>query len=265
MDVNNKVVWVTGASSGIGEAICKAFAKLNCKLVLSARRENELQRVKSELGLDENEVMILPMDLEKVDDANDWVSQIVKKFGSIDLLVNNGGISQVSLVEETTEAVERKIMEVNYFGNVKLAKVVAEQMKKQGSGKIVVTTSILGKFSLPFHSTYAASKHALYGFYDSFRLELKKYGVSILLIAPGFINTNVAVNSVTGDGSLLEKDSPAQMNGMKTNVFAKKVIAAIKQDKNHKYIGSKEILAVPFKLIFPNLFYWLMLKMSKGK
>lgn len=265
MNLTDKVVWVTGASSGIGEAICYELMKYNCKVVLSARRESELLRVKAAMRISEENVLILPIDLEKSKEAESWTNKVMERFGRIDVLINNGGISQKSLVEETTEEVERKVMEINYFGNVLLAKAVSKIMKKQQSGKIVVTTSILGKFGLPFHSTYAAAKHALYGFYDSFRLELKKDNVSILLVSPGFINTNVAVNSITGDGTTLNEDSPAQINGMKTNVFAQKLIRAIKSDRNHIYIGSKELLSIPFKTFFPNLFYSIMLKLSKGK
>jgi short-subunit dehydrogenase len=265
MNLTNKVVWVTGASSGIGEAICYELMKYNCKVVLSARRESELLRVKNEMKISEEKVLILPIDLEKSKEVESWTTKVIEKFGGIDVLINNGGISQKSLVEETTEEVERKVMEINYFGNVALAKAVSKIMKQQQSGKIVVTTSILGKFGLSFHSTYAASKHALYGFYESFRLELKENNVSVLLVSPGFINTKAAINSITGDGSISNEDSPAQINGMKTNVFARKLVGAIKNDRNHIYIGSKELLSIPFKTFFPNLFYSIMLKLSKGK
>lgn len=265
MDLTNKVVWVTGASSGIGEAICYELVKYSCKIVLSSRREEELLRVKKAMNLADENVLVLPIDLEKCDLANDWARQIIEKFGRIDVLINNGGISQKSFADETTEEVERKVMEINYFGNVAIAKAVIPYMKKQQSGKIVVTTSILGKFGLPFHSTYAASKHALYGFYDSYRLEIKKDNIGVLLVAPGFINTNVAVNAITGDGSQLNEDSSAQINGMKTPVFAKKLIRAIKNDRKHIYIGNKELLSIPFKTMLPNLFYSIMLKLSKGK
>jgi short-subunit dehydrogenase len=265
MNLTNKVVWVTGASSGIGEAICHELMKYKCKIILSARRESELLRVKKDMKINDENVLVLPIDLEKSKEVENWTAKVIEKFGRIDVLVNNGGISQKSLVEETTEEVERKVMEINYFGNVALAKAVSKIMKKQQSGKIVVTTSILGKFGLSFHSTYAASKHALYGFYDSFRMELKKDSVSVLLVSPGFINTKAAINSITGDGSISNEDSPAQINGMKTNVFARKLVGAIKNDRNHIYIGSKELLSIPFKTFFPNLFYSIMLKLSKGK
>lgn len=265
MELKNKVVWITGASSGIGEGLCYAFAKEGCKLVLSARRLYELERVKEHTKLTDEDVLLLPIDLEDNQEASKWVEQVVQKFGRIDVLINNGGLSQKGTAMLTTTEVERKIMEINYFGNIALTKAVIPVMQQQKTGSIVVTTSILGKFGLPFHTTYAASKHALYGYYDSLRMELKPLNIKILLVAPGFINTQASVNSLNSDGTLSNQDSSAQINGMKTDVFAKKLISALKRNKNHVYIGSKELLAIPFKTLLPNLFYNIMDKMSKGK
>ncbi len=265
MNLTNKVIWITGASSGIGEALAKLLAKEQCKLVLSARRTEELERVKKETGLSDDNVLILPIDLEQYQLTVEWTQQVIAKFNRIDVLINNGGISQEGYAMETSAAVEQKIMNINYFGNVALSKAVAPIMQQQKSGKIAVVTSIIGKFGLANLSTYAASKHALYGFYDSFRMELKDDNVAVLIVSPGFVNTNVTLNAVTGDGSAYNKNSPAQENGMDTTVFAKKFVNAIKSNKNHKYIGSKELLTVPFKTFFPNTFYNLMHKMSKKK
>ncbi len=265
MDLSGKVVWITGASSGIGEAIAYKLAKENCKIILSARRIEELNRVKENTKLGDEDILVLPIDLEKHQNASDWTQKVIDKFKRIDILINNGGISQESFALNTTESVEQKIMNINYFGNVALSKAVAPIMQQQQSGKIAVITSIIGKFGLPRLSTYAASKHALYGFYDSFRLELKSDNIAVLLVSPGFINTNVTLNAVTGDGSSFNKNSPAQENGMKTTVFANKFVSALKSNSNHKYIGNKELLSIPFKTFFPNLFYSIMLKMSNNK
>lgn len=265
MILSGKVVWLTGASSGIGEAIAYALAKEGCKIILSARRIAELERVRKNINLPDENILILPIDLENYKEVNGWVKKVMDKFNRIDVLINNGGISQEGSVLTTTAEVEQKIMNVNYFGNVALAKAVVPIMQQQKSGRIVVTTSIIGKFGLPNLSTYAASKHALYGFYDSFRLELKADNVSVLLVSPGFINTNVTLNAITADGSKHNKNSPAQENGMKTDVFAKKFIKALKSNKNHQYIGKKELLSIPFKTLFPNLFYNIMFKMNEKK
>lgn len=265
MDIENKVIWVTGASSGIGEALVYELAKRNCKLILSARREEELQRVKKNTNLPDEQVLVLPIDLEHFKDAQTWVNKAIEKFTTIDILINNGGISQKSLAMETTEAVEQKFWNINYFGNVALTKVVLPLMQQKQHGKVVVITSILGKFGLPQLSTYAATKHALYGFYESLRLELVKDNVSVLLAAPGFINTQVAVNAIDGKGNITNENSDAQLNGMKPDVFAKNLVNAILKDKQHVYIGKKELLTIPFKSLFPKLFYKIMLKLSNKK
>jgi len=262
MNLVNKVIWITGASSGIGEAIVYALAKENCKLVISARRINELNRVKANTNLSEENILVLPIDLEQHQNAKDWTKKVIDKFSRIDILINNGGISQEGFALNTSTEVEQKIMNINYFGNVALSKAAAPIMQQQQSGKIAVITSIAGKFGQAGLSSYSASKHALYGFYDSFRLELKKDNVSVLLVSPGFINTNVTLNAVTGDGSSFNQNSPAQENGMKTDVFANKFLRTLKSNSSHKYIGSKELLAIPFKTFFPNLFYNLIYKMS---
>ena len=265
MNLSGKVVWITGASSGIGEAITYALAKEGCKLVISARRLEELNRVRESTKMTNENILVLPIDLEQHHNTEEWVKIVMEKFKRIDLLINNGGISQKSFALDTTEAVEKKIMNINYFGNVVLSKSVARIMQQQKSGKIVVIASIIGKFGLPDLSTYSASKHALYGFYDSFRLELKDDNINVLIVSPGFINTNVAINAIKGDGGLVNENSPAMTNGMKTDVFAKKFLTVLTSNKNHKYIGKKEIFAVPFKMLFPNIFYNLMYKISKKK
>jgi len=265
MNLMGKVIWITGASSGIGEAIAQELIKEGCKLILSARRLEELNRVRNNIKLADKDILVLPIDLEQHQQVDDWVTKVMDKFNQIDILINNGGISQKSSALATNTAVERKIMDINYFGNVALAKAVARIMIQQKSGKIAVISSIIGKFGLPDLSTYSASKHALYGFYDSFRMELKDANINILIVSPGFINTNVAINSIKGDGNLVNENSPAMEKGMKTNVFAKKFIQTLKSNTNHKFIGKNEILAVPFKVVFPSIFYKLVLKLSKKK
>jgi len=185
MNLSDKVVWVTGASSGIGEAISYALAKEGCKLIISSRRVEELNRVRKNIKLSDDKILVLPIDLEQHQHVDEWVKAVKNKFNQIDILINNGGISQKSFALDTDQNVERKIMDINYFGNVALSKAVSRVMQKQQSGKIAVITSIIGKFGLPDLTTYSASKHALYGFYDSFRLELKEDNIKVLIVSPG--------------------------------------------------------------------------------
>ena len=184
----NKVIWITGASSGIGEALAKAFAIEGAKLVLSARREGELQRVKNALKLKNDDVMILPLDLSDTSKIDELTNQVIAQFGRIDILVNNGGISQRSFTKNTPLEIDRKIMEINFFGTVAITNSVLPYMLKQQSGHIVTTSSIAGKFGFYYRSAYSASKHALHGFFESLRMEVYKDNVNVLLVCPGTVS-----------------------------------------------------------------------------
>ena len=258
MDKSQPVIWITGASSGIGEGLALEYNRLgHAKLILSARRKEELERVAAKCT--QVEVKIFPIDLEQHHNAAQWVQELMESEGRIDLLINNGGIGQLGNSLDTLETVERKIMEINYFGNVALSKEVAKAMIAKGlSCKIAITTSILGQFSQPRLATYAASKHALYGYYEGFREEVRHNGIKIIILSPGFVNTQVTLKSLDNEGKALNKNSPAQEKGMRTDVFARKAIKAINSGKDHVYIGSFEIFATYFKNILPTLFYALM-------
>ena len=252
------VIWITGASSGIGEGIALEYNRLGgVQLVLSARRREELLRVAAMCN--RVKTRILPIDLEQHKEAENWVQDIMNHEGRVDVLINNGGIGQLGNAIDTQYEVERKIMEINYFGNVALSKEVTKAMiSVQKPCTIVVTTSILGKFSQPRLATYAASKHALYGFYEGFREEVRPHQIKVVLLSPGFINTQVTLKSLDSKGNALNKNSPAQEKGMLTEVFARKAIRAIAAGKEHKYIGGFEIGAAYVKTWAPSLFYFLM-------
>src|SRR3954471_12704788 len=159
---HNKVVWITGASSGIGEALAKTFSKKGAKLVLSSRRIEELERVKKALNISEDRIFILPLDLTTTTHIDSLTQQVIQRFGQIDILVNNGGISQRSLTKDAPIDIDRKIMEVNFFGTVALTKSVLPYFLKQQAGQFIIISSISGKFGFYFRSAYSASKHALH-------------------------------------------------------------------------------------------------------
>lgn len=252
-DFTNKTVWITGASSGIGEALVHAFDKSKANIVISSRRADELEKVKNNCS-DKNRIFVLPLDLEKSDEFNSLTQKVIEKFGRIDILVNNGGISQRANAIETSLETDRKIMEVNFFGNIAIVKAVLPQMKKQGGGKIVVMSSIAGKFGFYLRSTYSASKHALHGFYESLRLEEEKNGISVLMVCPGKIKTDISLNALTGSGGSHNKMDSSQQNGMPAEDCAEKIIVAIEKNKEEVLIGRKEIKAVNLKRLFPKLF-----------
>ncbi len=248
---NNQVVWITGASSGIGEATAYAFAKAGAKLVLSARRIEELNRVKN--NIDETNVLVLPMDMENLADLPSKVEEVLARFGRIDILFNNAGISQRSSVEETEMEVYHKIMNLNFFGVVALTKAVLPQMRNQKSGVIVTTSSLSGKLSTPMRSGYCASKHALHGFFDALRAEVYRDNIQITLICPGYIQTNISYNAVSGDGTKFGKLDNNQANGMAVETCAEKILDAVYRQKEEVYMGGKEVLGVYLKRFFPRL------------
>lgn len=258
--MNNKIIWITGASSGIGEALVHEVAKNDCKLIISARRENELARVKKEAGLRDDNCHILPMDLENYKDMPSLVQKAVSHYGRVDILVNNAGLSQRSLIIDTDISVDEKLMRVNYLGTVALSKAVLPSFIKQKSGHFVTVTSIMGRFGSPYRSGYCGAKHALHGFFDVMRMEHEKDGVSVSLICPGFVQTNVSVNALTGDGSKLNAMDAGTQNGLSPQVCAKRILKAVKKKKFEVYIGQGEIKGVYMKRFFPKLLHRLVLR-----
>ena len=200
MNINNKVIWITGASSGIGKGLALELSKRNCKLILSARRQDVLENVKNASHNSEN-IFILPFDLGTIEDMPKVVEKALTFFGRIDILINNGGISQRSLIAETNIEVDRQLMEVDYLGTVALSKAILPYFIKQQSGHYVTVTSVMGKFGSPYRSGYCGAKHALHGFFDVIRMEHEKDHIKVTLICPGFVNTDVAKNALTGEAS----------------------------------------------------------------
>lgn len=261
--IKNKIIWITGASSGIGEALAYACANEGAKIVISARRENELKRVADNCKTDPKNVLILPIDLEKTENIQTKVDLVLEKFGQIDILVNNSGLGHRTKAVNTSTEIDRKVMEVNFFGTINLTKAVVKQMQKQKQGKIVVISSIMGKYGMPLYSTYSASKHALYGYFESLRQELFKDNIKVLIVSPGFINTDVSTKLLKEDGTEYGIKSDAQEKGMKASDCANGILKAIKSNKDHIFVGGYEIFSVYVKQYFPKIFYKLMRKMTK--
>ena len=256
--LDNKVVWITGASSGIGEALAYEMAKHGTRLILSARRKEELERVKGNcIPAGQANIHVLPFDLTKTETLKLATEAAIQVFGHIDILVNNGGISQRSFAKDTLIDVDKRIMDVNYFGAVALTKNILPHFLKRKSGHLVTVSSVTGIFGTPYRSGYAASKHALHGFFDSLRAELwkdVKDEITVTMICPGFIHTPITLSAVTGDGSPLGKMDDAQYKGKPADWCARKIIQAIEKRKNEVYIGGIETLGVRFKRLFPNWF-----------
>lgn len=253
MSLQKNTIWITGASSGIGEALAYEFNKKGAHLILSARRVEELERVKAACENAEETVKILPLDLADPDSMHAKTAEAIELFGSVDMLINNGGISQRAYAVEAGMETIRKVMEVNFFGTVALTKAVLPSMIEQKSGHIVVISSVMGKIGTKHRSAYAASKHALHGWFDCLRQEMYEHNIDVTLVCPGFVKTNVTVNALTADGDRYNQMDKAQANAMSAGEFAKKLIPKLARKKDEVYIGGSEVLAVYLKRLAPGL------------
>ncbi len=262
MKYTNQVVWITGASSGIGEAMALEFAKEKAKLVLSARRAEVLQEVATKCEALGSECLVLPMDVTNYEDLEINVNVVLQKFKQIDVLINNAGISQRGLTLETDFEVDRKIMEINYFGNIALTKAVLPQMLKQGNGQIVPISSMTGLFGFPQRSAYCASKHALHGFYETMQVEHYNDNLKINIICPGRIKTDISVNSLNKDGSKYGKMDSGQAKGISAEKCARKIMNAMKRNKRLTVVGGSETIMVKLRKYVPSLFFKIASRIS---
>lgn len=247
----NRVVWVTGASSGIGAATAKAFANEGAFVVLSARRREPLEQLAQEIGAER--CLVLPLDVTNKEARDAAVHQAAAWKGRVHVLVNNAGVSQRSRALDTTEEASRAIMDVNFFAQVELSRAVLPEMIQTMNGQIVVVSSVTGHVGTPMRSTYAASKHALEGYFDSLRAELHGTGVDITMIAPGFIATNITQAAITADGSPLGKMEKDTEGGMDPEVCAQQIVHATAKRKREALIGGKEVYSVYLKRWLPGL------------
>jgi short-subunit dehydrogenase len=262
MHFKGSVVWITGASSGIGEALAYAFAREGATLLLSARRVAELERVRSACGLPEGQVHLAPLDLADTSGVQALADHWAQRLGRIDLLINNGGISQRALAAETPLELDRRIMEINYFGQIALTKAVLPHMLRQGSGHLVAVSSISGKFGFPLRSAYAASKHAIHGFFETLLLELAGTGIAVTVVNPGRIRTDISLHALLPDGSPQGAMDPGLAKGMSAEACAAQIVKAIRRRRPEVNIGGAELVMVYLKRFLPGLFRRLARRVS---
>lgn len=255
----NKTVWITGASSGIGEALAYAFIRKNAKIYISARNKEKLNDVYNNcLAIDNNaRCTIIPLDITNSENIQIAVKEVFLTTNKLDYLINNAGTSQRSFAINTPVEIDRQIMELNFFGTVTLTKEVLVRMIHSGGGTIAVTSSIVGKFGFPMRTAYAASKHALQGYFESLRTEVAKQNVNINIIIPGRIKTNVSVNAITENGNPYGKMDTGQEKGMSPEQCAKKILKGIQYNKKEILVGKNELLMVYIRRLFPFLYYKL--------
>jgi dehydrogenase/reductase SDR family member 7B len=256
----DKIIWITGASSGIGEALTKKLASWDATLIISSNRPDELERVRKECGAKEEKVVILPIDLSIPDQVDKTAEKALKLFGKIDFLFNNGGISQRSLATETSIETDRKIMEINYFSGIILTKKLLPSMIQRGFGHIIATSSLTGKFGLPYRSAYAASKHAVQGYYESVWMEFHNKGIRTTVVFPGAVKTNISIEAIGPGGIAHGKMDDIQAKGISPEKCALDILKGVRKNKREIFTGSKELRGVYIKRFFPGLFYKLIVK-----
>lgn len=249
----NSVVWITGASSGIGEACAYEYARLGAQLILTSSSHQHLEPVGEKCREMGAEVCLLPYDFLHLESIESLVQKAWSIFGHIDVLYCNAGVSQRSYVEESSLEVIRKIMEINYFAPVALAKYALPLMLEAGGGKIAVTSSIAGYFGFPLRCAYSSSKFALYGFFESLQAEYGHKGISVTMVCPGRIKTNISYNALDANGNKHSKMDAGQANGMAPELAAKKIVRAINKGKREVLVGGKEVIMVYIKRFFPGL------------
>lgn len=253
MYFKDKVVWVTGASSGIGKSLAFALSDHGAKVIISSRNIEKLKKVKLQCK-DPEKIKILKVDLDDYLNLNKLVQNAISLFGTIDILINNGGISQRSLAIDTDITIDTRIFKTNYFGTVALTKALLPYFVARKNGHIVVVTSVVGKIGTPLRSSYAASKHALHGFFDSLRSEVYNDNIAVTLICPGYVNTNVSINALTADGTPQNTMDKATAGGLSPEYVAERMLKVIMKKKQEVVIGGKlELLAVYMKRFFPRI------------
>jgi len=257
-----KVVWVIGASSGIGKAFVQHYNREGYFVILSSRKLDDLNAVVSDLKFPEM-TYVQMLDLQKSDSFDQITKNLIGKFQKIDVLVNNGSISQRGEASETDIQVDRQIMEINYFGNIALTKAVLPFMQSQKSGQIIVTSSIAGKFGFFLRSAYSASKHALQGFYESLLLEEEKNNIKVTIAYPGKINTPISMSALTSTGKKHGVMDHNQEAGMSAEECVSKIIKAAKKGRKSVVVGGKETYAVYIKRYLPSLF-WRIINNQKA-
>ncbi len=247
-----KTVWITGASSGIGEALAIEWSRRGARVILSARTVAELERVRS-LCTNPSAHLVKPLDLTDGNAIREVAADVLRETGAVDVLVHSGGVSQRSFAAETDLSVDRAIMELNYFGTIALTKAVLPSMLARRAGTIVPISSVIGYVGIPTRTAYAASKHALHGFFEALRAETAKEGIRVTMVVPGYIRTNVSQNALKADGSRYGVMDETHVKAMRPELAAVKIVDAVERGAAEVRVGGKETYAILLRRLLPGL------------
>lgn len=252
MRFQNQTIWITGASSGIGASLAKAFSKEGASLILSGRRMEALEEVAKACA--PAKCLILPFEATDFEALPDMISQAWDWQGHVDMLINNAGVSQRARAVDTEMSTYRQLFEIDVFAPIALTKEILPKMLARGRGHIATVSSVAGKIGAPGRTGYCAAKHALQGFFDALRAENARLGLRVTLITPGFIRTNIAKNALTGDGSKRGKSDSNIEAGMDPDKAAQVILNGMATGKEEIPVGEgREMFALKLKRFAPAL------------
>ena len=252
MHFKDKVVWITGASSGIGKELAIQLFNLGATLILTARSEEKLMALQKIVSVEK--VHVLPFDLFDIDGIAQLTERVIAIEGRVDCVIQCAGISQRSIATATNFAVYTKLMTINYFAPVAITQAILPHFKKNNSGNLVVISSIAGLIGFPLRSGYAASKHAVKGYFETLQTELYGTSISVSIVYPGRIDTAISKNAITGDGSNAGVEDANNKVGMSVSKCVSQLIKGLKANKRAIYIGAPERLLLWIWWFFPSLY-----------
>jgi short-subunit dehydrogenase len=258
----NKNIWITGASSGIGEQLAYDLSKLGARIILSSRRKSALEEVKNRCEGYPNKIIIVPLDLSEHQSISPKAQQVLKEIGKIDILINNGGISQRAKAIDCDLDVDKQIMNVNFFGTVAMTKAILPSMIRHQLGQIVTITSVSGKVGVPERSAYCASKFACHGFFDALRAEVAEHDIHVMTVCPAYVKTKIAQNALRKNSKTSTKLDPNIENGMSTEYVSKHILKGIRKRREEIYIGKKEVLGIYLMRLFPKWFFLIAKRLN---
>ena len=262
MNFDNKNIWITGAASGMGRSVALALSRYNVQLILSDRDEAGLNETVELMDATALKAKICKLDMSNEQSIRTAALEVLSEFKTIHGLYQFAGISQRSLVVDTLLENDRKIMEVNFFGVINLAKAVLPQMIESGGGQFAVTSSLVGKFGFPYRSAYSASKHAIHGYFESLRAENSKFNIRVSVLIPGRVQTNISKFALDKQGKEYGKMDPGQANGITAEKAARQIVKGLKRERKEIHVGGKELLMLQIRRFFPAILYRLVTKIK---
>ncbi|XP_076244356.1 dehydrogenase/reductase SDR family member 7 [Calliopsis andreniformis] len=270
--LRGQVVWITGASSGIGEYLAYVLGDAGCKLILTARRKEELERVKATClernpNLKNSDVEVLPMDICDIDKHETAFKHIISHFGKLDILVNNAGRSQRAKWENIELSVDKEMFDLNVFSQVALSRLVAKYFFEVGAGHIVVTSSVAGLGGIPYSATYCGTKHALHGYFNSFVTENAQKNIAVTLVCPGPVHSNILSEACTEKSGqkydLKMVENPKHK--LRTERCAVLMGIAIANKLQEVWISKSIIIQLIYLIVYyPNLGRWVTKQLGKA-